>query len=173
MSSCRATLALALAIVLAGCGFRPMYGNAGGNSDVFAELATISVAPIPDRPGQQLRTNLTQLLTPQGKPTDSRYRLSVKLTESRQLIAVARTGLSTRAQLTLTASYTLTDLATRTDVLRDTASIISAYNILDSDYSTLTSENFARTRGLEQLAQDIRSRLGAHFSARAAAAAPG
>lgn len=173
MSLSRAALAVALTLGLAACGFRPMYGKLAGGSDVLAEFASISVAPIADRPGQQLRNNLHQLLTPHGKASDARYRLTVKLAESRQLLALARTGLATRAQLTITADFTLTDLTTSHDVLRDKAAVISGYNVLDSDYATLTAENFARTRGLQQLAQDIRNRLGAHFTASAAAATSG
>lgn len=148
-----------------------MYGDRGGEGGALDDLATVEVAPIADRSGQLLRNELNALLTPRGRPADPRYRLHVKVSESTTLLALARTGLASRADLTINAQYELSDARSRETLLSDRALVTSSYNVIDSDYATLAAENASRTRTLNRIAQSIRSRLGAFFASRRAGAA--
>lgn len=167
--------ALVLTIcLLAACGFRPMYGDHGSTS-VATEFSQIKVELIADRAGQQLHNFLLDRLNPDGQPQQPDYRLGVTLSESISKIATRRTGFSTRANLSVTANYALRDSTTDLPVVTGKARVISSYNILDADaeFSNLTSEQNARTRALESIADQIQTRLGTHFvSQPTTAAAP-
>ena len=65
---------LAIAVLLGGCGFHPLYGGAnGGMSDT---LSSIYVEPMPDRVGYELRNTMIDLLD--GPGTDVRRGLQIE-----------------------------------------------------------------------------------------------
>lgn len=166
----RVLLVAALAAAIGGCGFRPLYGGRDGTPEALDDFAAIKIAPINDRPGQQLRNDLLDLLTPHGEPARPRYTLKVKLSEATSELAVQRSGLATRANLEVDASYVLGDVASGQPLVTDTATAVASYNILNSAYSTLVAHDFARTRALERIAEDIRLRLGLYFGSKPAMA---
>ncbi|MDG2032566.1 MAG: LPS assembly lipoprotein LptE [Rhodospirillales bacterium] len=149
--------------LLTGCGFKPIYGSAG-ESNISVELATIHVALIKDRIGQQLRNLLLDRINPGGTPEKPSYRLSVQLSESKQELAIKKSEVSTRANLTFTAKFQLQGLrqfAARTFSGR--ASIVTSYNILSSDFGTLSAEKNARRRAALVLASYITNRIAAYL----------
>ena len=66
---------IAVAILLAGCGFRPLYGTIGEDLPVTTQLAQIRIAAIPDRIGQKLRNFLLDRINPEGQPQRPLYYL--------------------------------------------------------------------------------------------------
>ncbi|HSR73067.1 MAG TPA: LPS assembly lipoprotein LptE [Kiloniellales bacterium] len=168
-------LSFGFALVLAGCGFRSLYGDFGAadaaRPDPNAQMAQVRIAPLPDRIGQQMHNLLRDRLNSAGQPRDPRYRLRVRLHESTESLAIRRDETATRANLTITADFALEELASREVVLEGQASSINSYNILTSQFATYNAERDARERSLRELSDDIRTRLGLYFS-RARAAAP-
>lgn len=160
-----AVLGLSTAILLAGCGFRPM-NSPQSNGAGHPELAAVSVAPIADRVGQQLHNRLLDLLNPRGRPAAPRYGLTVQLTESTEQIGFRKTELATRGNLRLRANFTLYDISNRQTLLSNTRTVVSSYNILQADYATLVAEEDARTSATRELADEIRAALAIHFAAR-------
>jgi LPS-assembly lipoprotein len=67
---------IGLTAILSGCGFKPLYGTAGGR-DIPAELAKVEILPISDRSGQILRNGLIDKMNPGGRPTGAKYKLLV------------------------------------------------------------------------------------------------
>jgi LPS-assembly lipoprotein len=157
---------------LAGCGFKPMYAQTD-NGAVANDLAAIKINLIADRRGQELRNYLLDRLTPRGQPKKPVYRLGVEVEERVSNIAVERTGLPTRANLRMEAEYTLVNAADGAALVSGSARVISSFNLLDSDFSTLTSRNDASSRALESIADQIRTRLSTYFAAHSAAASGG
>ncbi len=144
---------------LTGCGFEPIYGNAGPNS-ISAELSTINVAPIKDRVGQQLRNLLLDQINPTGSPRKPKYKLTVQISESKQELAIKKTHVSTRANLTFTAKFQLQGLGQFVGRrLSGEAKIVTSYNILSSDFGTLAAEKNARRRAVRELSGDITNRI--------------
>lgn len=151
------------ALALAGCGFRPLYGETPAGTAAAAELGAIEVGVIADRPGQQLRSYLLERLNPTGRPAEPHYRLVVNVAESREAYAVLADDTVSRYNLNVTASFLLLDAATQ-DVLLERASRATAsYNVLDDQYATLSSEHIARERALESISDDIRTQLALYF----------
>ena len=149
-------------ILLGGCGFRPIYGTAT-QGNTAAALASVDVEPISDRVGQILHNHLLDLLNPRGRPERPRYRLSVNLSESVERIAFRKTEVATRANLWLRVSFTLQGAAGES-VLSGNLSVVSSYNILQTDFATLAAEQDARERAARQLAEELRLQLAARLS---------
>lgn len=150
--------AAALAVGIPGCGFRPLHGHDAGGAP--EQLAAIRIALINDRVGQRLRNLLLDRLTPLGPPAQPGYLLSVDLRESLRNIAIRKDETATRANLTLTARFHLRRVG-RSNSFRGTAVSTNSYNILDSDFATLSAETDARGRALRDLAEEIRTRIAA------------
>lgn len=143
-----------------------MYGErAHETTPVASDLAAIEVGLIPDRSGQLLRNQLIHLLNPASDVNSQRrYTLSVALRERVDTFAVERSGFATRANVEVTATYTLIDDPTGNSVLSGNSRAVSSFNILDNDFSTYVASGDAVNRAVDQVAFDIRNRLAAHFS---------
>ncbi|MCW5774643.1 MAG: hypothetical protein KIT16_23565, partial [Rhodospirillaceae bacterium] len=74
-----ASVVIAAALALGGCGYRPLYGDRGTSDavNVSGELARVKIAGIADRRGQILRNYLLDRMNPAGEPADPRYVLII------------------------------------------------------------------------------------------------
>ena len=170
-------LSLAALLAAAGCGFTPVYGTpeaqatpavaAPAAPPAFADLAAISIPPIADREGQELRNELTDRLNPARRAEPSRYTLRVSLGRGTKSLAIDRQGFATRGSFTLTASYILSDDASGRVLLRSKARTMVGYDVLNgqptSYFSTLTAVQDAQTRAVTQVADQITARLAGFF----------
>lgn len=162
--------------VLGGCGFRPLHGAASKNlvgseadavrqNEIQASLESIRIAPLTGRPGQQMHNLLRDRLNPGGQPLQPRYLLRVSLKEEREEVNIRLDETATRVGLKLTAMFDLTSQATQDRVLSGRTRVVTSYNILQNKFATIASQEDARERALEQLADQIALRLSAHFAA--------
>ena len=149
-----ACLALFATLAVAGCGFQPLHGQR--SSAAAAALATIDIGLISDRTGQILRNELLQVMQPRGPARQQPYLLTVTLAESLQDLAIKRNEVATRANLTLVASFVVSRQSDGRQVHSGGARSVNSYNILTSDFATLSARENARKRGARQLAQDIK-----------------
>ena len=159
---------LAALVLLEACGFRPLYGSREVGA-AAAELAAVEIKPISERAGQQLHNLLLDRINPRGRPAKPRYILQINLTQGIERLAVRKTAFSTRANLHLTAAFSLAPAGGGEALVSGIILAISSYNILNSEFATLTSEKDARSRATGQLAEDIRTRLAVFFTQRKAA----
>lgn len=161
---CKRVCLVFVVLVLAGCGFRPMYATSPSDNDVPDELSAIKVGLIADRSGQQLRNHLLDLLTPRGQPAKPLYVLQVTLSERKREVALKSTGLATRTNVTVNARYALVSAGTGKVLTNGSARAFSSYNLTESEFSNLTAEKDTLSRATRIIATDIRSRLGAYFA---------
>ena len=160
-----ATATLLIVFLLVGCGFRPMNGLQGEGAS-HPELAAVSVAPIADRVGQQLHNRLLDLINSRGRPTSPRYILKVQLSETIEEIAFRKTELATRANLRLRASVALYDATASQLLLTTSRTVVSSYDILQSDFATLAAKEDSRSSATREMADEIRAALAVYFTAR-------
>jgi len=164
----RLLLGAAAALPLAGlaaCGFQPLYGNQGTvDESVAADLASVRIDPLNDRPGQQMHNFLRDRLNPSGQPVSPSYRLRVQLVETRTGLGVRRDETASRANLRMDADFALTNYATEAPVLTGRSSSTTSYDILSNPFATTVSEEDARERALREVADDIQTRLALHFA---------
>lgn len=161
-----ALLLLGLGLVLSGCGFQPLYAEGDDGLAVTDQLAATRVQPIQDRVGQQLHNLLRDRLNPLGQPAKPLYRLTIQLTERTRSLGIRRDATATRANLTMTAKFTLTDYAGGGVLYRGNAVSVNSYDILELEqqFSTMTSEADARVRALQDISENVRLRLAGYFS---------
>jgi LPS-assembly lipoprotein len=149
---------LALCLLTAACGFRPMYGR----SNLSPQLASIYVEPIAERDGFELRTRLIDLLQSDGEQGGKRYNLKILLNESSQGIALQNDATITRYNQILEARYTLTDAGGNV-LTSGIQTALSAYNVVDSPYATLMASQDSSKRAAMDMAERIQLDLGAWF----------
>jgi LPS-assembly lipoprotein len=160
----RSCAAILVCLVLAGCGFEPLYGRgdtAGG--PVTDELAGILVFPIADRTGQQMHNLLRDRLTPLGQPAEPQFGLRVRVTETLENLGIREDATATRANLSMKAEYSLIDWQDKAVLFKGRSSSTNSYDILDSQFATQVAEDDARKRALKQLSDGVKVRLAVYF----------
>lgn len=167
----RLLIAGMLVMLVAGCGFKPLY-RTDSAGDVVPQFSQISIAQPEDRPSQQLRNYLLDSLTPHGEPQKPRYILEYRLTENIGSVFVTRSEEITRNNLQMAVYYTLRDYETGKPVYSQSVQSLASYNLTLADYANLVSEKNARERSLKDIAEQMRLRLGNFFDRRSAAGQP-
>lgn len=156
-------LALASVLVLAACGFTPVYGDRAAGS-VNAALETVAISNIPDRDGQYLRNLLIDRFYRVGRPATPNYVLEVApIVESRRDLDETIESDTTRQQIRLDTSLVLTDTRTNQVLLQQPLRAIGSYNVLSSEYTTRVSRAAVRDDVLADLARQIETRVGLYL----------
>jgi len=158
----KAVIVLLLVGVVAGCGFRPMYGK-HSTAPVSQELALVHIGTIEDRRGQLLRNRLLTLFNPTGSPAKPRYRLSVNLTESISNQFKREDETTTNVDFRLYATFSLHDLRSGITLLSGKSSAVSAYDLIAKEAYKLAAEDDARRKTIRLLADDIKTRVSAYL----------
>ncbi len=153
------TVILTTGLLLSSCGFRPLYGRSTAQPDVSRSLASVEIAPISDRMGQMLRTALKRRLTPYGARVPTLYTLKIQLREAITKVAIDKASFATRANLRVTANFRLLRNQDNKQITAGNPFAVASYNILNSDFATLAARADARKRAVENLADDIHTRL--------------
>lgn len=147
-------------VTLSGCGFQPLYAP---STQANEKLSQIQIKQIPDRMGQSLRNHLLDILTPHGEPKNPDYILKIRVDEKRSDLALRKDATAKRAQLQYIAHVTLIHAISHEVILSDTLDLMSGFSIgSHADFASipaLVSEEKARLRAMEILAQDIKSLL--------------
>lgn len=149
-------LGLVLGLLLvAACSFTPLYGTGGTSDNGPALGAAITVAPIPDRLGQQVRNALLDRLDPLAGNAAPSFRLEVDVAEDSQGGGYRPDKAITRTTLRLKARFRLIDLGQNKPVFDDTGQATVSYNVVQSDFANLSAANSARERATDILAGRI------------------
>lgn len=149
---------LALALLLSGCGLRPLYSN-GGSGPVAQTLRSVDVAPIGGgRAGWLVRTELEERL-PGADESGSRYRLEVELDDEITGFGIRSDNAVTRERRTLRARYRLVDATAGTVLLDATAGSDAGIDVVSSEYATVAAEQTALERLAKEVADQIVGRL--------------
>ena len=78
-------------------------------------------------------------------------------------LGVKLTDEATRAKLSMSASYLLSEKKTNVVLLRGRTRSVNSYNVVTSNFATLSAENNAKDRAAREIADDIKLRLGVFF----------
>ncbi|MCP5405661.1 MAG: hypothetical protein H6922_05525 [Pseudomonadaceae bacterium] len=160
--------ALLLPALLAACaGYTPLYApaSAAGNLAERVEVGTVEMAYIREenvgerRVAQAVSQRLRQDFPHAGTDKDV---LAISITEEAAALALRRTALVEREQLSLTAHITLTDPQGAVLYTGGVGSS-AAYNVETTPYSTESGKNFARQSAAENLAEEIIRRLALYY----------
>lgn len=146
------------------CSVQPLYvKRSDAATSPVQDLSNVYIVPLSDRNGQILHNLLRDRLNPQGQPAKPTYLLRVIVSEETRELAIRRDETATRADLKILATYTLTQGKNDEIVLQGDVRTVASYNILESQFATYSAEQDARKRGLRELSDKIRTRLGRFF----------
>ncbi|WP_288409666.1 LPS assembly lipoprotein LptE [uncultured Sphingomonas sp.] len=146
---------LAAALLLGGCGLRPLY--AGGEGGVVRQtLSGVEVAPIAGQNGWLVANALRDRLRAEGP---ARYRLEIKLDDDITGLGVRRDDSITRERRTLRARYQLIDLSNGAVTLDATAGSDAGIDVVRSEYATIAAERTALERLSVIVADQIVTRI--------------
>ncbi|MEA3060509.1 MAG: LPS-assembly lipoprotein [Sphingomonadales bacterium] len=158
----RIAAALALVLLLPGCGLRPLYAG-GGSGPVVRSLRSVEVAPIQGRAGWLVRTALQDRLG--AVPgSGARYRLEVELDDDITGFGIRSDDAVTRERRTLRARYRLVEAGKGTVVLDATAGSDAGIDVVASEYATVAAEQTALERLSKEVADQIVTRLALYAS---------
>jgi len=149
---------LASTAVLGGCGFRPLYQSS--NSEIETVLAQIDIDPIPDRLGRDVRNALIKSLRqPATRSLPARYRLKVDLRQTVEGVAIQEDDSITRFNFRLNANFALFEKSGDVELTRGNVRTAAAYNVVDSEFATLTARRDVEERAAREIVEKIRVRL--------------
>lgn len=136
-----------LSAMLAGCGFQPVYNTQGSG------IGPVTIAAIEGRTGYYLRQELDRrAVLEQG--TASPRVLSVKLTRAFTPAAQGTDGISTRNEMTVTATYVLA-AAPPLPAVTGTITTNVAYESLDQAFGDVALQADAEERVANQIAERL------------------
>jgi len=149
-------------IIIVSCGFSPLYGQkpTTNNASVKSNLSQIEIGIIPNREGQFLRNELIDRFYINGHPNTPLYTLkATPISEGVANIDLTINSEATRRQLRLSTTMNLLDQKTGAKLLTRNLSAVTSYNVLESEYSTIVTEQSAREAALNDLARQIEQQI--------------
>jgi LPS-assembly lipoprotein len=145
---------------LAGCaGFTPVYARPA----TVAGMSRIKVETPNTRTGFLLRQDLQDVLA-WDRNAPPAYRLTVTIDEHRQARGISENRVATRYEVTVAATYVLTDAGTGQMVLRGNRPIHVTYDTTDQPYAGIVAQQDGQVRAASQAAEQIKTDLLAFFA---------
>jgi LPS-assembly lipoprotein len=173
---CRGVAALAIAALTGGC-FQPLYGEhtMAGGSILRDQLAAVEILQIvapkgtdDDRLAVEIRNALLFDLTGGHGEAPPVHRLKISISSTRTATIVDKnTGRSDEEVSGITATYTLTEIATGKIVVTGQTFSRVSYDIPGQEqrYARLRGLRDAEGRAAKVIAENIRARLSSYFIA--------
>ena len=153
------------ATLVSGCAFKPLYGTTASNQQLKFVLASIEVAEVPGRVGQQVRNELIFRFTGGGHAGAPQYKLVLAVRESVTSQLVQRDGDSQGQIYQLTTDFKLYSITDGKSALVAGKSYAKA-SFLDDEsvYANVRSRRDAENRAAKTTADDIQNRISAFLS---------
>lgn len=143
-----------LTLLVAACGFQPMYAPGDGGS----AIGPVQIAEIEGKAGHVLRTELSRILAVENDGSPPAY-LAITLQEVVTPLGIRVDESATRAELRLTANYILTPAAPGAVVMRGSVFTVVNYDIPTAAFGEIAAQDDARERAAETMAQRFRAEL--------------
>jgi LPS-assembly lipoprotein len=159
-------LALLPLLLLAGCGFHPLYQSQNGHAaPQFAAMDQIDINLIPDRSGQILRQALEADLQRDGAPGFYRYHLNTQYSTSVQAIGMQPDSSNSRVRYFATVNWSLVPEGNRMVILtKGTVEATDSVNVIDNQFFALSlSSDTLEHRLARELAARITEELAIYF----------
>jgi len=157
-------LILLVAGVVAGCGYRPLYGTGTDDRGVVAALSSVEIPVADSRLGQQIRNDLLSSMNFSSTGGPSRYSLKIepKLSESNVIDrTLPNAG---RRAVQLVAAYELVDQQSGNVVNSGKTFSQVSYDVVRQPFADAQAQENATVRAVHEVSGDIRTRLAAYFA---------
>jgi LPS-assembly lipoprotein len=147
----------AVSVSVSGCGFTPLYAQQG----LTNKLSQIAVETSETRTGyflgQELKNGLGES---NGRPL---YVLKITLKENHFQVGYRVDDTATRSELTDNITYTLKDTTTNTVLLNKTFAETVTYNVTNSPFTGIVSQQDAEERLAASAARKIQTAVALYF----------
>jgi LPS-assembly lipoprotein len=157
-----AILLVAAALLLAGCGYRPLYGSSSETAGVAATLSSVSIPEAEDRVGQLIRNDL--LSSMRAGEGEDKYTLLLKPVVKRSGVIDKPQPNVTRDAITLAVSYELVERSSGSVVHEGKTFSHASFDVIRQPFADLQAETNATERAVHEVSTDIRTRLAAYFA---------
>lgn len=146
-------------LIIAGCGFRPLYYDVNTVSGGESVLDQVSISSIQGSSGQQLKNELIDRFYNSGYPENPPYVLAIELKEATRDIVIQKDDVTSRAQIVMIINYVLLEKETRKTLSKGAVRAVGSYNILGSQYANIVTRETARDLALKELADKMALRV--------------
>lgn len=153
MRAWAAALVSLAGLMLTGCGFTPLYGEAG----VGSSLSRIAVTTQDDRLGYRLREQLEDALGRDASQA-ALWRLETTAEQIRRPLGRRIDDTATRYELTVRGSWTLTPVSGGVP-LSGVETVTTTYAAADQPYAAIAAQQDGEDRAAAELARQIRLEL--------------
>lgn len=154
--------AAALALLVSGCGFKPIYATTDANGGSLTQSVRIARVNAPAEISPIIAQSLENRIALKEGETP-KYDLFVDVRENAQRLAVQIDNSTTRYNYRLQARYSVVDLSDGKS-FNGRAESVTSFNIVTSQYSTLYAERTAQEKAARLLADEIERDLLIGFS---------
>lgn len=145
-------LIASLTLLVAACGFQPMYMQGG------AAIGPVEVAQIDGKAGHVLKRELDRILAVENGAA-APMTLEITLSEQVTQLGIRVDESTTRAELRLIANYILTPPPNQGEAMRGSVFTVVNYDIPTAAFGEIAAQDDARERAAETMAQRFRAEL--------------
>jgi len=139
------------ALLLAGCGFTPLYGQ----TEAGSALTRIAVDGQDDRLGYRLREQLEDALG-FDRAAAPQWRLTTVVEQQRRPLGRRIDDTATRYELQVRARWTLTPISGAMEPLSGVETVTTTYAAADQPYAAIAAQQDGEERAAAELARLIR-----------------
>lgn len=157
-----AILLTVAALVLAGCGYRPLYGSSATDPGVAGKLSSISIPEPTDRPGQLIRNELISSL--QAGRGEEKYMLNLTTTVADNGVIQKKQPAVTRQAILITTNFELVDRSNGAVLTKGTTFARVPFDVIRQPFADMQAQTDATERAAREVGADIRTRLAAYFA---------
>ena len=162
-----ALLAAAAALALGACSVQPLYGpsNFVDAGPVQSNLTRISVAPVNDRVGQQVRNRIIFQMTGGKAISDPLYNMTLTVTSRETGLGITAIEASPIYSVLVQTTFRVVKVGTDEVLVAGTSRANATYNFVNQVYANSRAKIDAENRAAEQVGNEIAVRVAAAVAA--------
>ena len=149
-------------IVISGCGFTPVYKTITGDP-LQKQFNLVTINTISGASGFHLRNHLINKIHPKGTTKPPLYELSVQLSSRTEPLLIQLDNTATRKNIKMDATFVLTNISTNTVLFSSSVSSVGSFNVVESDFATITAEKNSIKRASKEIANKMFDSLVVYF----------
>jgi LPS-assembly lipoprotein len=150
-------------LLLAGCGFHPLYEDHPATGSLAPKLASVRVMALRDRQGQEMVDTLKDALNPNALAVPAAYQLEIRLVKNISDRAVREDSTVSVTDTDLVATWVLRRLADNTVVAQGRPHSLTGHDVLNNEYVNVVSGKADVDRGVRDLSEQIETGITAYF----------
>ena len=149
------------ALLLASCGFRPLYGDQG---NVMQDAQAVQIEPVSGEGGYQFEMVLKNRLNPQKEKVQKKYQLIVSLDSPVYTNSSIRgDNFASIKKMSVKANYRLIDMKTKAVLISSYVDSKGIFNLIKDPYATVVAEDKLYENLIRMMAEDIATHVLAYF----------